>query len=678
VGLDQDETIDRGVYGRPVSSEESSSDKSSSGDSNRCPQNDVLKKLAHLYLTLAAKHHVPESKLQVLLEKYHLILKESLSALRKNVLDGLVVKGVDSALAESVLEDVFRHDIAVELHSPQGEMRTAYMRDKQYSRFFKYVAPVGYEIGPDEHNKMAVCHYVPIVESLTALVDDDSVCKQVKEKERELSQTPRATLRDITDGSVIRNHELSYPDTLFLMLYSDDVEIVKNSLGSAKGAHKTSYWYYSLANLQPWSRLCGEQIQLALLCREKYVSYFGIQRVLAPLIQDLKDLKAKKLSVRGRLFNVVLLVKLGDNLDQHVIFCMYSNFSLSKYFCRYCEEIREDGISRWRSLDTAESREESDSSENSSEELNVDPVVYECQSDEEDGSSEIPKKQTRSKDVEEQSKDAAGMLPLATGAGEGSSSHMALRREDTTTTPVRLAPGPLRTTESYARCVEQLGAHPEGVKGIVASSPLLEAPSYHVVDGTPPCVDHDLFEGVVPYDVILVLRHFKLRYGLGDTMINRRLKAFKFLGREGRDMPPPVSLTATKLKGHAVQNAVFLYVLPLLINDKIDTDDPVWRMLSLLNILCKVLTSPQFRREYVPRLEALMFEYLSLRSSLFPKIKLRPKHHFLEHYPHLIEVYGPPKKVSLIYEQHHKLFKAAAAAAKKLKILPTLLQGAIS
>lgn len=58
----------------------------------------------------------------------------------------------------------------------------------------------------------------------------------------------------------------------------------------------------------------------------------------------------------------------------------------------------------------------------------------------------------------------------------------------------------------------------------------------------------------------------------------------------------------------------------------------------------------------------------------FPRKKLRPKHHFIEHYPHLIQKFGPPSECWTIrFEAKHSFFKRAVRNANNFKnILHTL------
>lgn len=68
----------------------------------------------------------------------------------------------------------------------------------------------------------------------------------------------------------------------------------------------------------------------------------------------------------------------------------------------------------------------------------------------------------------------------------------------------------MRTPENYDSCVKQLKNLPKGanVKGILANCPLNKLENFHCVGNSPPCLAHDMFEGVIAYDVVLAINHF--------------------------------------------------------------------------------------------------------------------------------------------------------------------------
>lgn len=66
-----------------------------------------------------------------------------------------------------------------------------------------------------------------------------------------------------------------------------------------------------------------------------------------------------------------------------------------------------------------------------------------------------------------------------------------------------------RTIQSYEDCVSETLKKGGIEKGVKSNSPLNELEHFHVCNiGLPPCLAHDLFEGIVAYDMLLVVQYF--------------------------------------------------------------------------------------------------------------------------------------------------------------------------
>lgn len=145
--------------------------------------------------------------------------------------------------------------------------------------------------------------------------------------------------------------------------------------------------------------------------------------------------------------------------------------------------------------------------------------------------------------------------------------------------------GRQRTADSYDAAVAALSEESRDVKGIKLRSVFNDVPSFHVCQpGLPPCLGHDIFEGVLSYDLGLYLNYFiKTKKWFTYTLLNRRIKQFQFKGSDALSKPCTVQSGALKLSGNAVQNWNFLRLLPVLIGDKVqNADDDVWQLTLLL------------------------------------------------------------------------------------------------
>lgn len=69
-----------------------------------------------------------------------------------------------------------------------------------------------------------------------------------------------------------------------------------------------------------------------------------------------------------------------------------------------------------------------------------------------------------------------------------------------------LAIGKIRTSQDFEEVLYVIEEDDiPNYKGIKSSSVLNSLKNYHVTQGLPPCLAHDIFEGVANYDVTLIL-----------------------------------------------------------------------------------------------------------------------------------------------------------------------------
>lgn len=112
---------------------------------------------------------------------------------------------------------------------------------------------------------------------------------------------------------------------------------------------------------------------------------------------------------------------------------------------------------------------------------------------------------------------------------------------------------------------------------------------------------------------------------------------------------PLISMKNKKLNGTAHQNWIFVIAFPLfMIQCQIDHEDDVWMMfLSLLEI-CRLACSRKVTETQISRLSAFIDEYIAHRIRCFPDINLRPKHHYLTHYPYFMKLYGTYLRINIL------------------------------
>lgn len=97
-------------------------------------------------------------------------------------------------------------------------------------------------------------------------------------------------------------------------------------------------------------------------------------------------------------------------------------------------------------------------------------------------------------------------------------------------------------------------------------------------------------------------------------------------------------------------------------------------VLLLLKDIIEILASSCFTEETLFYLDSKISDHRNLLKEEFPDLRLRPKHHYIEHYPHLIRSFGPLTDFWTIrFKAKHSFFKKTVRDAHNCKnILLTL------
>jgi len=136
--------------------------------------------------------------------------------------------------------------------------------------------------------------------------------------------------------------------------------------------------------------------------------------------------------------------------------------------------------------------------------------------------------------------------------------------------------------------------------GIKHNSVFNDIGDFHVVDGLPPCLAHDFFEGVANVDFSLIIQQLVAKQWFSYEELNKKIAGFTFLGIDSTNKPAPVNSkkAGKKIGGHAVQNWMLIRMLPLIIEGNIkDASDPVWQFYLTLKELCEYICPRSFTSE---------------------------------------------------------------------------------
>ncbi len=221
-----------------------------------------------------------------------------------------------------------------------------------------------------------------------------------------------------------------------------------------------------------------------------------------------------------------------------------------------------------------------------------------------------------------------------------------------------------RTKDTHDRHVKEVKQDPSLSKlyGVRGSCPLTDAlQNFHAVTGYPPDILHDLLEGIVPAELCLCLSEMIKKKYISLESVNHAIKNFAYTFSDKTNRPqqiPKAFATKGTIGGNGHENWTLLRLLPLLIGDDVPEGDTSWEILMLLKDIFELAVASKHTEESIDFLKCKITEHRELLQSAFPGFRLKPKHHFVEHYPQLIKAFGPLSDVwTMRFEGKHKFLK---------------------
>lgn len=190
---------------------------------------------------------------------------------------------LDTAVMSELVQVLsMEHPISSALAS-NGPFSNSYKRKEFMKEHFAVVEPQEHILDEKEGKTF---QYVPILKALSQVLNN----KQNQEKLLDAARNSATVshYQSFHDGSNFqKNVFFSEEDRLSLILYIDDFEIC-NPLGTSKKKHKVTAVYWILGNSPAQSQSALTSINLAVLCKAVDTKTFGYQKVLEPLLLDLR------------------------------------------------------------------------------------------------------------------------------------------------------------------------------------------------------------------------------------------------------------------------------------------------------------------------------------------------------------------------------------------------------
>lgn len=232
-----------------------------------------------------------------------------------------------------------------------------------------------------------------------------------------------------------------------------------------------------------------------------------------------------------------------------------------------------------------------------------------------------------------------------------------------------------RSKDAFNEQVEMAEQMPNVARiyGVKRDSPLNQLDHYHVIDGLPSDIAHDLFEGVIPYVMENVIVYCVTEGFFNLQFLNEQIENFPYSGTDKTNKPSKVAVTnlgSFKVKQKAVQCWCFLRLLPLMVGSKVPKDNRVWAVLLSLQDVVQVSTAHQVDSALCNFLADLIETFLINYTTEFPDNSMKPKFHYIIHYPKLLMKFGPLVHCwTLRFEGKHLYFKELSHHTKNRRNL---------
>lgn len=221
---------------------------------------------------------------------------------------------------------------------------------------------------------------------------------------------------------------------------------------------------------------------------------------------------------------------------------------------------------------------------------------------------------------------------------------------------------------------EDLRINNVSVTGIKSRCIFNSLRTFHVVNNLMVDIMHDLLEGVCHYDLCAILNViiFVRQYLTLETL-NDRVQNFNY-GPDFGNKPTLITaehIQGEKLKMSASEMLFFVRNFGLMIGDLVPHNDESWKLYKVLVEILDFVLAPFVVDNSYDYLANLIAEHHEIYCGFYG-FTLKPKHHFMVHYPRIMLLVGPLINIwSLRFEgKHRPVVKQTAKSMTCRKNLP--------
>jgi hypothetical protein len=208
--------------------------------------------------------------------------------------------------------------------------------------------------------------------------------------------------------------------------------------------------------------------------------------------------------------------------------------------------------------------------------------------------------------------------------------------------------------------------------GVQTECELNQLKYFNFLDSPTVDIMHDLLEGVVPYELKLVLQKLiSIKCFTLETLNNRLISHnFGFLESKNRPSPIRLDMQGNKIGQKAAQAWCLIRFLPIIIGDLIVSNEGLkyWELVLQLLECMSFIFSRKFSESTIIAMHSAIISHHKLFLELFPEKRLIPKHHFMCHYSYIVRQSGPLVSLwTMRFEGKHNYFAQIANHNRNFK-----------
>ena len=219
----------------------------------------------------------------------------------------------------------------------------------------------------------------------------------------------------------------------------------------------------------------------------------------------------------------------------------------------------------------------------------------------------------------------------------------------------------IRDQSRYQRDLQEIHGLNDGEDcyGLQRLSPLRHFSSPNFFELCPPCIGHDIFEGICGKVFDFSLRYFISKRFLTYGSFIHNVKSFNFIGKDREYFPKVDFDSPTKVRFTINEGYTFFRFYKLFLKN-VPLGDPVLILVSLAVDVINLVMCFKFEIDNINLLANTIHDFLQACSEFSGEgqISMSIKFHHLIHLPRQILKFGPPRFFSTLnFEQHNHFLK---------------------